>query len=180
MDRRTTDRIDGRTRWREPAPCERHAPQRAAAPFFLTTVGVVFTAALILDANGKSLALKCNVARRDVKMLAAADASKVGLRPIKARVGDLAAPAPPHVGNKLPRQTGFNRVEFHTFRISHLPSDGRPRRLETLSRQQRCPPGRRRARSRAQDDDRRVSARHPRPAGLPSCGASRFRYSNGR
>jgi hypothetical protein len=66
-----------------------------------------------------SSAAKCNIARRDVKMLADADASKVSLHPIKAGVADLAGlPAPPHVGNKLPRQEGFGRVEFHTYRVT--------------------------------------------------------------
>lgn len=80
---------------------------------------VVFTAALTWDAKGKSLAVKRGKARWDVKTLADTDAKNVQLRPIKAGVADLAAlPAPPHVGDKLPRQKGFNRVEFHTFRVT--------------------------------------------------------------
>jgi len=85
----------------------------------LAGVVVVFAAALTWDAEGKSLAVKCGKARWDVKTLADADANDVRLRPIKAGVADLAALPPPlHVGDKLPRQTGFNGVEFHTFRAT--------------------------------------------------------------
>lgn len=74
----------------------------------------------VLGARGEHLRtqLACGKARWDVKTLADPDASNVSLGAIKAGVADLAAlPAPAHIPNTLPRQTGFGRVEFHTFRV---------------------------------------------------------------
>src|SRR5207247_863009 len=75
---------------------------------------------LTLGAQGGSLRarLACGSARWNVKTLADPDASKVSLTPINAGVADLAAlPAPAHVPNTLPRQSGFGRVEFPTYRV---------------------------------------------------------------
>jgi hypothetical protein len=96
---------------------------RIAKTVLVVVIGAgVVTSTLTLASNVRGgrtrTQLVCGSARWNVKTLADPDASKVSLRAIKAGVADLTRlPAPLHVPDTLPRQSGFGRVEFHTFRV---------------------------------------------------------------
>jgi hypothetical protein len=90
-----------------------------AGALLVLVAAVAVLAGMTWDAQGRPELVKCGKARWNVKALADPEASDVTLRPIKAGVADLASlPAPAHVPNSLPRQTGFGRVEFHTYRVT--------------------------------------------------------------
>jgi hypothetical protein len=60
----------------------------------------------------------CGTARWEVKTLADAAAADIESTRTEATVlGLTTLPAPPHVGNALPRQAGFGGVEFTTYRV---------------------------------------------------------------
>jgi hypothetical protein len=60
----------------------------------------------------------CGTARWPVKTLSDAAAASVDTKRTLATVLGLSTlPAPPHVGNTLPRQTGYGGVEFKTYKL---------------------------------------------------------------
>jgi hypothetical protein len=61
----------------------------------------------------------CGTARWPVKTLADSAAASIDTKLMSATVlGLTTLPAPQHVGDKLPRQTGFGGAEFKTYRLS--------------------------------------------------------------